>query len=40
VCREIVAEHGGRLELGRSEALGGTRALIELPARTTPAASR
>lgn len=40
VCREIVAEHGGRLDLGRSEALGGTRAAIELPARAVPDASR
>ena len=40
VCREIVAEHGGRLELGRSEALGGTRAAIELTARAAPDASR
>jgi signal transduction histidine kinase len=40
VCREIVAEHGGRLELGRSEALGGTRAAIELTARAASGASR
>ena len=40
VCREIVAEHDGRLELGRSEALGGTRAAIELTARAVPDASR
>jgi signal transduction histidine kinase len=37
LCREIVAEHNGRLELGRSEALGGARATIELPADTIPA---
>jgi signal transduction histidine kinase len=35
VCREIVAEHDGRLDLGRSETLGGGRATIELPARAT-----
>jgi two-component system sporulation sensor kinase A len=35
VCREIVAEHDGTLELGRSESLGGGRATIELPARAT-----
>lgn len=40
VCREIVAEHGGRLELGRSAALGGARVAIELPARAAPDASR
>ena len=40
VCREIIAEHGGRLELGRSEALGGTRAAIELPERAAHDASR
>jgi signal transduction histidine kinase len=34
LCREIAAEHGGRLELGRSDALGGARATIELPADT------
>ena len=33
VCREIVAEHGGRLVLGRSASLGGAAATIELPAR-------
>jgi signal transduction histidine kinase len=33
VCREIVAEHGGRLVLGRSVSLGGAAATIELPAR-------
>jgi len=33
VCREIVAEHGGRLVLGRSDSLGGAAATIELPAR-------
>ena len=37
LCREIVAEHHGRLELGRSEALGGARATIELPVDTIPA---
>jgi signal transduction histidine kinase len=37
LCREIAAEHHGRLELGRSEALGGARATIELPADTIPA---
>ncbi len=31
VCREIVAEHGGTLDLGRSESLGGGRATVELP---------
>jgi signal transduction histidine kinase len=35
VCREIVAEHDGTLDLGRSESLGGGRATIELPARAT-----
>ncbi len=35
VCREIVAEHDGRLELGRSDTLGGGRATIELPARAS-----
>jgi signal transduction histidine kinase len=40
VCREIVAEHDGRLELDRSEALGGARAAIELPARAAGDASR
>ena len=33
VCREIVAEHGGRLVLGRSASLGGAAATIELPVR-------
>jgi signal transduction histidine kinase len=33
VCREIVAEHGGRLVLGRSASLGGAAAAIELPVR-------
>jgi signal transduction histidine kinase len=33
VCREIVAEHGGRLVLGRSASLGGAAVTIELPAR-------
>jgi len=33
VCREIVAEHGGRLVLGRSASLGGAAATIDLPAR-------
>lgn len=37
LCREIAAEHGGRLELGRSDALGGARATIELPADTIDA---
>jgi signal transduction histidine kinase len=37
LCREIAAEHGGRLELGRSDALGGARATIELPADTITA---
>ena len=37
LCREIATEHGGRLELGRSEALGGARATIELPADTIDA---
>ncbi len=32
VCREIVAEHGGTFELGRSTTLGGACAKIELPA--------
>ncbi len=32
LCRDVVAEHGGVLQLGRSDALGGTRARIELPA--------
>ena len=36
VCREIVAEHGGRLVLGRSASLGGAAATIELPARAAP----
>jgi C4-dicarboxylate-specific signal transduction histidine kinase len=31
LCREIVAEHGGTLELGTSAALGGASARIELP---------
>jgi signal transduction histidine kinase len=34
LCREIVAEHGGSLQLGGSEALGGACAAIELPVRT------
>jgi signal transduction histidine kinase len=34
LCREIAAEHGGRLELDRSATLGGARATIELPADT------
>lgn len=33
MCREIVAEHGGNLCLDGSEALGGARAIIELPLR-------
>jgi len=33
MCREIVAEHGGELHLGSSTALGGARAVIELPLR-------
>jgi len=37
LCREIATEHGGRLELGRSDALGGARATIELPADTIDA---
>jgi len=37
LCREIAAEHGGRLELGRSDALGGACATIELPADTIDA---
>lgn len=40
VCREIVADHGGTLELGRSNALGGGRATIELPARAPAGPSR
>jgi len=39
VCREIVAEHDGRLDLGRSETLGGGRATIELPARASAGSS-
>jgi len=39
VCREIVAEHDGRLDLGRSETLGGGRASIELPARASAGSS-
>lgn len=39
VCREIVGEHDGRLELGRSDALGGGRATIELPARASTGSS-
>jgi signal transduction histidine kinase len=39
VCREIVAEHDGRLDLGRSESLGGGRATIELPARASTGSS-
>ncbi|MCM2312766.1 MAG: ATP-binding protein [Steroidobacteraceae bacterium] len=31
VCREIVAEHDGTLELGRSASLGGARVTISLP---------
>jgi signal transduction histidine kinase len=31
VCREIVNEHGGTLELGRSASLGGARVTISLP---------
>jgi signal transduction histidine kinase len=31
VCREIVTEHGGTLELGRSASLGGARVTIGLP---------
>jgi len=37
LCREIATEHGGRLELGRSDALGGARATIELPVDTIDA---
>jgi signal transduction histidine kinase len=37
LCREIATEHGGRLELGRSDTLGGARATIELPADTIDA---
>jgi signal transduction histidine kinase len=33
LCREIVTEHLGTLDLGRSKALGGGRATIEIPAR-------
>jgi signal transduction histidine kinase len=32
VCAEVAAEHGGRLEIGRSEALGGARVALVLPA--------
>jgi signal transduction histidine kinase len=39
VCREIVAEHDGKLDLGRSEKLGGGRATIELPARASTGSS-
>jgi signal transduction histidine kinase len=35
VCREIVAEHGGTFELGRSASLGGVCARIELPAHAS-----
>lgn len=34
LCREVATEHGGQLLLGRSAALGGARATIELPADT------
>jgi signal transduction histidine kinase len=34
LCREVAFEHGGQLLLGRSDALGGARATIELPADT------
>lgn len=34
LCREVAVEHGGSLDLGRSAALGGARATIELPADT------
>ena len=34
LCREVAVEHGGRLDLGRSAALGGARATIELPVDT------
>ena len=34
LCREVAVEHGGQLHLGRSAALGGARATIELPADT------
>ena len=34
LCREIATEHGGRLELGGSDTLGGARATIELPTDT------
>jgi signal transduction histidine kinase len=37
LCREIAAEHGGRLDLGRSDRLGGARATIELPVDTIDA---
>jgi two-component system sensor kinase FixL len=37
LCREIATGHGGRLELGRSDALGGACATIELPADTIDA---
>ncbi len=32
VCAEVAAEHGGRLEIGRSEGLGGARVALVLPA--------
>lgn len=35
VCREIVTEHGGTLELGRSASLGGARVAISLPVRAS-----
>jgi signal transduction histidine kinase len=37
LCREIAAEHGGRLELDRSDRLGGARATIVLPTDTIDA---
>jgi signal transduction histidine kinase len=33
VCAEVAAEHGGRLEIGRSEDLGGARVALVLPER-------
>jgi signal transduction histidine kinase len=33
VCAEVATEHDGRLEIGRSEELGGARVSLVLPAR-------